>query len=1491
MLGSKLRSEEGAASYKGLEGNVERQVQDLARQFTNASFEQSKDADASSGSLSRVSTIAPGVNPMLDIDQLDPRLDPNSDEFQSRYWIKNLKALMDTDPEHYKTYSLGVTYKSLRTSGTATDADYQSTVLNAPFKFAYQYAKELLSSKAAKQKTQFDILKSMDAIIRPGEVVVVLGRPASGCTTMLKTIASNTHGFHVGEESQISYEGLTPHEVKKHFRGEIVYNAESDIHFPHLTVGQTLLTAAKFRTPRNRIPGISREQYAEVITDVYMATYGLSRTKNTKVGSALVHGVSGGERKRVSIAEVSLAGARLQCWDNATRGLDAATALEFIRALRTSADVLETVALIAIYQCSQDAYDLFDKVAVLYEGYQIYFGRADKSKAFFIRMGWKCPSRQTTADFLTSVTSPRERVPQKGYENKVPKTAQEFEAYWKASPEYTGLMIEVDASLNEDAQAVANKSAIYDSKHSKQSKNMRRSSPYTVSYPMQVKYLLKREYQRIRNNIGFHVFTVFARSLMALVMASIFYNLPQTTASFYHRGAALFFAVLFNGFSAFLEIMSLFEARLVVEKHKQYALYHPSAEAMSSIISQIPFKVFTSLFFNLIYYFMVNLRRATGNFFFYLLITILATFTMSHFFRLVGSMSSTLPQALVPAQIILLALVLFTGFTIPISYMLSWCRWINYLDPLAYAFESLMVNEFYDRVFPCASYIPGNPAENPKWPSDAWICNAVGAVPGQTYVEGTTYLAVGFQYSHGHKWRNVGILTAFMLALLVGYLFSAEYNESAKRKGEVLLFQRSTLNKLKKEKATNDVEAGIERDITEQDQSEDVQVDAIEAGKDIFHWRDVHYSIKIKSEEREILSGVDGWVEPGTLTALMGASGAGKTTLLDVLANRVTMGVVAGNMFVNGHLRDSTFQRSTGYVQQQDLHLATATVREALRFSAYLRQPNSVPRAEKDEYVGEVIEILDMQKYSDAIVGIAGEGLNVEQRKRLTIGVELAAKPRLLLFLDEPTSGLDSQTAWAICQLIRKLANHGQAILCTIHQPSAILMQEFDRLLLLVKGGRTAYFGDLGKNCQILIDYFESHGSPKCPPDANPAEWMLNIVGAAPGSHSNQDYHHVWLGSEERQAVLSELDLMENELVELPYDNTVSQEEFAAPLRVQLVLVTLRVLQQYWRTPSYIWAKLFLASSSSLFLGFVFFKADLSMQGLQNQMFSLFLFLIVFNSVLQQMLPSFVQQRDLYEARERPSKTFSWKAFIMSQIVAEIPWNLAIGTLAFFCFYYPVGFYRNAEPTNQVNQRGAYAWFLSSLFFVFIGTFGQLCIAPLELADSAGNVASLCFMLCLTFCGVLVGPTALPGFWIFMYRVSPLTYFIDGFLSNALGNTGVTCSSDELKVLVPPDGLTCGQYLDSYIQAVGTGYLVCSSATTECELCPLSTTNAFLSSISLHYGYRWRNVGIFLSYVVINMIGAVLFYWLARVPKKSNRVRVESGSKTNKVETREKTIP
>lgn len=152
--------------------------------------------------------------------------------------------------------------------------------------------------------------------------------------------------------------GLSRELIRTHFRGDAVYQAETDVHFPHLTVGQTLMFASLARTPKNRLPGVSRQQYAELVRDVVMAILGLSHTVDTKIGNDFIRGVSGGERKRVSIAEVMLCQSPLQCWDNSTRGLDSATALQFVKMLRLATDLTESTALVAVYQSSQDVYDV-----------------------------------------------------------------------------------------------------------------------------------------------------------------------------------------------------------------------------------------------------------------------------------------------------------------------------------------------------------------------------------------------------------------------------------------------------------------------------------------------------------------------------------------------------------------------------------------------------------------------------------------------------------------------------------------------------------------------------------------------------------------------------------------------------------------------------------------------------------------------------------------------------------------------------------------------------------------------------------------------------------------------------------------------------------------------------------------------------------------------------------------------------------------------------
>ncbi|KAF5372488.1 hypothetical protein D9758_005173 [Tetrapyrgos nigripes] len=1424
----------------GLPAQAEHQLTNLARTFTGISQRSQQ----------------PHEN-----FQLEPELDPRSGKFDFEKYIRWVVSILNRNPESNAITTAGVSFANLNVFGYGKPTDHQKTVGNLILDIPDMIRESLSGNKGRR----IDILRNFEGLVREGEMLVVLGPPGSGCTTLLKTIAGETHGI--------------PYDVMhRDFRGEVVYNAETDIHFPSLTVGQTLSFAAQARTPHTRLPGVTRQQFAHHMKDVVMCILGLTHTENTKVGNDFIRGVSGGERKRVSIAEVALSGSPLQCWDNSTRGLDSATALEFVKNIHTVSKYVGSTAVVAIYQASQSIYDLFDKVTILYEGRQIYFGRTDEAKQFFVDMGFLCPPRQTTADFLTSLTNPRERQARPGFEHSVPRTPDEFAKRWQESDDRKRLLEEIE-QWNRDYDPVGgehleNFRAL---RRMAQSKGMRPRSPYTISLPMQVGLCLQRGWQRLLGNPSMSISIVGGNLFLSLVTGSVFYNLETNTGSFYSRGVLLFFAILMNAFSSMLEIMALYEQRPIVEKHSRMALYHPFTEAMASMICDLPTKILNSLFINITLYFMSNLKRTAGGFFVFYLFSFFCTMTMSMIFRTIGASSRSIEQAMTPSSLFILALVIYTGFTIPKSYMRGWAKWIQRVDPISYAFESLMVNEFDGRDYPCSSWVP-NGAGYENASGLERTCNAVGSTPGSNIVQGTRYINLAFDYSKDHLWRNLGIIIAFMIAFFFTYLLATEFISMSKSKGEMLVFRRGHVPHVKR----SDDETGDKGEkptvLDGHEGDDEVAMSNLAKQTSIFHWEDLCYDIKIKSEPRRILNHVDGWIVPGTLTALMGSSGAGKTTLLDTLADRITMGVITGSMFVDGQKRDDSFQRKTGYVQQQDLHLQTSTVREALIFSARLRQPRDVPDAEKVAYCEEIIRLLGMDKYADAVVGVPGEGLNVEQRKRLTIGVELAAKPQLLLFLDEPTSGLDSQTAWSICTLLRRLANSGQAILCTIHQPSALLFQEFDRLLFLARGGRPVYFGDIGENSRTLIQYFERQGADPCPPDANPAEWMLEVIGTAPGSVAKKDYAEAWKESPEYQAVKTELARLRGLATTKVSDQSASSKsdyaEFAAPLPVQFWLCLYRVFQQYWRSPVYIYYKLILCVISSLFIAFSFYKADNTSQGLQNQMFAAFMLLTIFSTLVNQIMPVFVTQRSLYEVRERPSKAYSWKAFLLANIIAEIPWQTLAAVLIYFCWYYPIGLYNNASPTDSTTQRGGLMFLLLWQFMLFTSTFAHMLVAAAPTADVASTVSSQMFMMCLIFCGVISSPDAFPGFWKFMYRVSPFTYLIDAILSTGLANNVAVCSDVEILNLEPPSGQTCGQYMQAYIDRRGTGTVLNPNATSGCQFCHVTDTNFFLSSVSSSYHLRWRNFGLLWAYIVFNIFGALALYWLIRVPKRAKSKRI-----------------
>lgn len=262
--------------------------------------------------------------------------------------------------------------------------------------------------------------------------------------------------------------------------------------------------------------------------------------------------------------------------------------------------------------------------------------------------------------------------------------------------------------------------------------------------------------------------------------------------------------------------------------------------------------------------------------------------------------------------------------------------------------------------------------------------------------------------------------------------------------------------------------------------------------------------------------------------------------------------------------------------------------------------------------------------------------------------------------------------------------------------------------------------------------------------------------------------------------------------------------------------------------------------------------------------------MMLFGSLVQQIMPNFVTQRSLYEARERPSKAYSWKAFMLCNIAVELPWQSLMALFTFIFWYYPIGMYHNAEAAGQTHERGMLMFLLVLAFFLFTSTFAHMVIAGIETAEVGSNLSNLLFVLCLLFCGVLATKEALPGFWIFMYRLSPFTYIIGTMLSTGVANTNVICSEIEVVKLLPPTNLTCGEFLTPFSKAFG-GDIYNPDSTTECRYCALSSTNDFLKSVDIDYANRWRDLGIVWAYVVFNLVAALGIYWLARVPSERKK--------------------
>ncbi|KAI8072245.1 ABC-2 type transporter-domain-containing protein [Gilbertella persicaria] len=1365
-----------------------------------------------------------------------------SDEFNLDEYLNGLRR-DEEEAGHTQKY-LGLVWKDLTVMGEAADAHTISTV----FTFI-QFWKYLGIGASKNKKT---ILHNLNGHCKEGEMLLVLGRPGAGCTTFLKVMA-NLRGAYTDINGTVSYGGIDPNTFAKRYRGQVCYNEEEDQHYPTLTAKQTLEFALRMKTPGTRLPDETRQDFVNKVLYMLGNMLGLTKQMNTMVGNAFVRGLSGGERKRMSIAEQMTTHSSINCWDCSTRGLDAASALDYVRALRIMTDIQHKTTVATLYQASNSIFSLFDKVLLLDEGRCLYFGPVEYAKEYFESLGFFCPPRKSVPDFLTGLCNPIEREIIPGFEKTAPRFASDFEQRYLESDVYRQAMADLGAYEQQIASGSPSETfrKAVDEEHQKRAS---KKAPYTASFYQQVKALTIRQYYLNITDLGALISRYGTILIQSLITASCFFKMSEDGMGAFSRGGALFFAVLFNSFISQSELMSFLMGRPILEKHKQYALYRPSAFYLAQVVMDVPYAIAQVLLFEICAYFMMGLKLTAGAFFTFFVVLFFINMCMNGFFRFFGASTSSFFLATQVSGIILIAVTSYTGYTIPYNKMHPWLFWIYWINPLTYGYKALLINELGGQSYSCEGvgnsvpYGPGYDDWNHK------VCTMTGGKPGQNFVLGDDYLRESLSYEPSQLWApDFIVVVAF-------FLFFTFLTASAMEFGG--LSKAGTLTKLYLPGKAPKPRTNEEEEERRRKQANiSSEMEGVSDGT-TFSWENINYTVPYKGGQLQLLNNVCGLVRPGHLTALMGSSGAGKTTLLDVLARRKTIGKVEGDIFLNYEALMTDFERITGYCEQMDVHQPAVTVREALRFSAYLRQPAEVPREEKDKYVETILELLEMDDIGDAQIGQveSGYGISVEERKRLTIGMELVGKPKLL-FLDEPTSGLDAQSSFNIIRFIRKLADAGWPVLCTIHQPSAILFEHFDHLLLLVRGGKTAYYGEIGKDSQTMINYFQSNGGPICSPDANPAEYILECVGAGTAGKAKADWAEIWQKSPEAKALAAELEEIRNNSNPNP---TREAKTYATGYGTQFKLVFKRMSLAYWRSPEYNVGRFCNVMFTSLITGFTYWKLGNSSSDLLNKLFALFGTFIMAMVLIILAQPKFMVERQFFR-REYASRYYSWLSWAISAVLVELPY------IFFYAAFFMFGFYWTAGMTNNSETVGFF-YIHFSMLVCWAVSLGFVIAAFSESPLMASVINPLVISLLILFAGLMQAPSAMPKFWSsWMYWLDPFHYYIEGLSVNELSNIKVTCTEGDFIKFTPPEGQTCGQYTANFFSYGATGYIGNPDATYPdyCNYCTYSSGAEFYTTrFGWDASHKWRNFGVLCSYFAFNVLLFISLVFIFRKPRR-----------------------
>ncbi|KAK6260392.1 hypothetical protein SCA6_014866 [Theobroma cacao] len=718
------------------------------------------------------------------------------------------------------------------------------------------------------------------------------------------------------------------------------------------------------------------------------------------------------------------------------------------------------------------------------------------------------------------------------------------------------------------------------------------------------------------------------------------------------------------------------------------------------------------------------------------------------FFRLIAAVAKKPPVAAIFGQFSLLVVALFSGFIIPQPSMPAWIKWGFWISPLTYTEIGISINEFLA----------------PRWQKVSSSNETLGH---------QVLRSRGLNFGEYFYWISVGALIGMWILINVGFTLALSYLKPPGRSRAILSHERFSYLR-GKEDLSNSIQ---ETQVPGADSLKDFAITGVTRTVLPFEpvtlsFENVQYFVDTPKKLREqgfpqkklhLLQDISGAFRPGVLTALMGASGAGKTTLMDVLSGRKTGGHIEGDIRIGEYPKvQEAYARISGYCEQTDIHSPQITVGESVMYSAWLRLPAEFDKHKRLEFVAEVLQMIELDEIKDALVGVTGvSGILSEQRKRLTIAVEVVSNPSII-FMDEPTSGLDARAAAIVMRVVKNISSTRRTIVCTIHQPSIDIFEAFDEVILMKRGGHIIYSGELGLHSSKLVEYFEGiPGVPKIKENYNPATWMLEITNPSAEARLGVDFAHLYKEShlyQRNKELVKELSIPVEGSKELRFSTRFPQngwEQFKACLWKQHL--------SYWRNPAYNLGRLMFTTVSSFLYGALLWQKGQKIdneQDLFNIMGSMYVFMMstgVSNCV--SFLPLITSQRIIvYRERFAGSKAYS-----LAQVIIEIPYIFIEAALFLIITYPAVNLYGSAYKVFWY----FYAIFCTMLNYKYLG---MVIVSLTPTYQAASICASYSVTVLNLFSGFLIPGPQLPKWWVWCYWIAPSSWTLRGLLTSQYGD-------------------------------------------------------------------------------------------------------------------------